>query len=96
VAPSTTAGIITAIATLTTAFGGIIAAFTLFLPILRKTKEVHKETQEVHQIVNQQHTDMLRYQRQLIRALESHGIAIPDDQSEPLPADSQPRRPGGV
>jgi hypothetical protein len=35
----------------------------------------------VHKIVNQQRTDMLRYQRALIVALKAHGVEVPDDQS---------------
>lgn len=73
-APSTLAGIITAVGVTVTAFGGLIATIGVFLPILRNVKETHK-------IVNQQHTDIMRFQRALISELRKHGIAIPVDQS---------------
>lgn len=76
-APSTLAGVITAIGVVITALGGLVAAFTVFLPILRNVKETHK-------IVNQDRTDMLKFQRTLIRTLVAHGIAVPEDQSLPL------------
>jgi hypothetical protein len=71
---STVVGIITACATLATALGGTIGAFTLLLPLLRQTREVHK-------IVNQQQTDLRHYQRALVAALERAGIEVPVDQS---------------
>jgi hypothetical protein len=71
---STLAGIITAVSTLFLAVGGVITALTVLIPILRQTKATHK-------IVNQQRTDMLRFQRALIRALTDAGIAVPVDQS---------------
>lgn len=71
---SSLAGIITAFASVLIAVGGIITAFSVLIPILRQTRAVHK-------IVNQQRTDMLRYQQALIRALAAHGIAVPLDQS---------------
>jgi len=51
------------------------------VPILRKTREVHNEVAEVHHIVNQQRTDMQRYQRALVVSLQKHGIEVPEDQS---------------
>jgi hypothetical protein len=71
---STLAGVITAVSTLFLAIGGVITAFTVLIPILRQTKSTHK-------IVNQQRTDMLRFQRALIRALTDAGIEVPIDQS---------------
>jgi hypothetical protein len=71
---SSWAGVITAIATVLTAAGGLVAAIRLLIPILHQTKEVHK-------IVNQQRTDMMRYQRALEHALKHAGIALPIDQS---------------
>jgi hypothetical protein len=83
VPPSTLASVITAIAVCITAIGGVIAALTLFIPILRNTKNLRSEVQEVHTIVNQQRTDAQNYQRALIRALNVAGVAVPDDQSLP-------------
>jgi hypothetical protein len=62
----TIAGMITALATMVTAFGGIYLG---------------RRVQSVHKIVNQQRTDMLNYQRALIAALKNHGVDVPDDQS---------------
>jgi hypothetical protein len=62
----TVAGIVTALATMVTAIGGIYLG---------------RRVQEVHKIVNQQRTDMLQYQKALIAALSAAGIAIPADQS---------------
>lgn len=73
-ADSTLAGIITATATVLIALGGLVSALTLFIPILRNIKQVHT-------IVNQQRTDMLKYQRTLKKLLEAHGIEVPEDQS---------------
>lgn len=73
-AESTIAGVITASATVLIALGGLVSALTLFIPILRNVRQVHT-------IVNQQRTDMLKYQRTLTRLLEAHGIEVPEDQS---------------
>lgn len=83
-APSTLAGIITATASVLTALSLVLGALTLLIPILRSTRETKKAVAEVHTIVNQQRTDMQRYQRTLILALEAHGIEVPMDQSVPL------------
>lgn len=71
---SSWAGIITAVATLMTALGGLLLAFKTVIPLYRTAQSTHK-------IVNQQRTDMLRYQRALIKTLQNAGIDIPDDQS---------------
>lgn len=63
----TIAGMITAVATMVTAIGGIYLG---------------RRVQEVHKIVNQQRTDMLQYQKALMAALSAAGIAIPADQSQ--------------
>lgn len=88
--PPTWAGIITAAATLvlavTALLGGITALVKVFLPIKRGTEENKAAIAEVHTIVNQQRTDMQRYQRALILTLESKGIEVPIDQSiDPVP-----------
>lgn len=86
--PSTAAGIITAIATLLTAIGVLITAVAVLVPILRTVRIVHT-------IVNQQHTDMQRYQVALIEALRVAGIVVPIDQSLPVPGhdDAKPGQP---
>jgi hypothetical protein len=68
------AGDISAIAAVVTAVGGIIVVLTVFLPMLRTTREVKH-------IVNQQQTDLKNYQRALIEALKNAGIEVPADQS---------------
>lgn len=73
-APVSITGIITAFATAITALGGLVAALVILIPLLR-------ETRKVHTIVNQQRTDMLRYQRALLATLRAHGIEPPADQS---------------
>ena len=64
----TLAGVVTAVATLLTATGGLLLAVKVIMP--------------THKIVNQQRTDMLRFQTVLIRTLIAHGIAVPEDQSK--------------
>lgn len=63
--------IVTAVAALITAVGGFILAMKVLVP--------------THKLVNQQRTDMLRFQGALIKTLELHGIAIPEDQSKLSP-----------
>jgi len=63
----TVAGLVTAVATMVTAVGGIYLG---------------RRVQEVHKIVNQQRTDMQQYQKALIGALVAAGIPIPEDQSK--------------
>jgi hypothetical protein len=76
--PSTLAGLVTSVATVLTALATILGA----LPLLIKT---WRQSKEIHTIVNQQRTDQRNYQAVLIRALENHGIDVPDDQSVELP-----------
>jgi len=63
----TVAGLVTAVASLATAIGGLLLAIKVIMP--------------THKIVNQQRTDMLRFQTVLINTLTLHGIDIPEDQS---------------
>ncbi len=79
---SSVAGVITAFATLLTAVGGLIVALKVIIPQRRETASIHK-------IVNQQRTDMLRFQRALIETLQAHGIKVPVDQSAPLPGEDR-------
>jgi hypothetical protein len=82
---SSIAGIITAVATVLTAAGGLFLALAVFLPTMRKTREIAEASRaaidEVHVIVNQQRTDAQRYQRALIAALNRAGVEVPADQS---------------
>jgi hypothetical protein len=79
---------ITAIATLVTAVGGVILAFTVLLPLLRRTKSLETVTaavaakvDEVHVISNSNHEAMLRREEVLISALQFAGIAIPPNEA---------------
>jgi hypothetical protein len=75
---TTIVGIITAVATMATAVGGLLLAWSNF--------RTRRAVDQVHKIVNQQHTDLVRYQRALVKALEAAHIDVPDDQSiEPAP-----------
>jgi hypothetical protein len=78
---SSVAGVITAVATIITALGGFVLAIGVLLPILRETREQKKQINQVHTIVNQQRTDMMRYQRTLVHTLKNAGIEVPLDQS---------------
>jgi UPF0716 family protein affecting phage T7 exclusion len=78
---STAAGVITAIATVVIAVGGLLSALTLLIPILRQTRALKTQVTQVHTIVNQQRTDMERYQRALVTALQNANVDVPDDQS---------------
>jgi hypothetical protein len=64
----TISGLITAVATMVTAIGGLLLALKVIMP--------------THKLVNQQRTDMLRFQTVLINKLAEHGIDIPEDQSK--------------
>lgn len=75
---SSVAGVITAVATVLTAAGGLFLALAVFLPALRKTQ---RDVEKVHVIVNQQRTDAKRYQERLIEALHSAGVPVPTDSS---------------
>lgn len=80
---STTAGIITAIAAAITAFGGLVLAVTVLIPMLKTVNTTHR-------IVNQQRTDMQRYIAAQNQLLKKHGIEPPIDQSLPIPPDEVP------
>jgi hypothetical protein len=88
-----------AISTLFIAVAGVIAALTLFLPVLRSSRSnakkldaVEIKVDGVHTIVNQRYTDILNFNRALVRALEGAGIEVPVDQSVPEP--TPPLSPG--
>jgi histidyl-tRNA synthetase len=94
-APSTGAGVITAIATVITAVGGLVLAVGVLIPILRQTRSLDKKVDTVHTIVNQQRTDAQRYNIALAELLRKNGIEVPIDQSLPVTtqADAQPGQP---
>jgi len=80
---STLAGIITASASVFTALALLVTAIGVLIPNLRETRKAVKATEEVHIMVNQQRTDILRYQAALVSALQKAGIDVPADQSIP-------------
>lgn len=71
---SSVVGVVTALATLITA----VTALAAVLPTLFKLR---RDVKAVHTIVNQQRTDMQRYERALIAALKAAGVEVPVDQS---------------
>lgn len=104
---STAAGIITACGTVLTAIALVITAIGGYI----RSKKVEKKVDSVeckvedasgkidgvHVIVNQQRTDLQRYQRALIATLKSHGIDPPADQSvesvDTTPHDQEEQKP---
>jgi len=64
------AAIISALAALVTAVGGVLIAYRVLIPIVRKTDEVHA-------LVNSNREDMLRREEVLIAALQHAGVKIP-------------------
>lgn len=82
---STTAGVVTASATVLTALGGLVLAVSVLIPILRNSRKTLVQVADVHTIVNQQRTDLLSYQQLLIRALSAAGVTVPEDASVQSP-----------
>lgn len=81
-------GVVTALATLVTAFSVLVGALPALLKLRREVlaqradvNHARSEVQEVHKIVNQQRTDMVRYERALVAALKRAGVEVPVDQS---------------
>lgn len=72
------AGVVTAFSSVLTAIALVITAFAGYV----KAKQLGGKVDSVHKIVNQQHTDLLRYQKALVKALNVAGVEVPDDQSE--------------
>lgn len=68
--------ILGAVATLVTA---ISAAVVLILK--RDVKQANESLGEVHALVNQNRTDMLQYQNDLIAVLQQNKIIVPRDRS---------------
>jgi len=77
VTPSSLAGIVTACGTLFTAVALIITAWAGLI----RSRKVEGKVDAVHVIVNQQRTDMQRYERALVAALKAAGVEVPVDQS---------------
>lgn len=84
IADSTAAGIITSVATVLTALGGLVLALSVLVPILRNSRKTIEKLDAVHVIVNQQRTDAKRYQLALVAALDRAGVDVPVDQSLPV------------
>lgn len=78
---TTIVGIITAVATLLTAGTALIAVLPALFKLKAEVKAARSDVQSVHKIVNQQRTDMQRYERALVAALKQAGVDIPVDQS---------------
>jgi hypothetical protein len=70
-------GIISAVAAVFTAVALVITAIAGLMGVRRAGRKIDA----VHTIVNQQHTDLVNYQRALVRALEAQGVPVPVDQS---------------
>lgn len=88
---SVTAQILTATATLFIAAAtllGVIPAVIASLVAARRTRESVADVKAVvdgtHTLVNQAHTDLLRYQATLVAAMKLGGLEIPIDQSLPV------------
>lgn len=86
---SSTASIVTAISTIVIGIGGILGTILGLIPYL---KNLRKNVGEVHTMVNQQRTDLVRYQAVLVQALEIGGVKVPVDQSQPIlaPVETKP------
>ncbi len=87
---STLAGSISAVAAVFTAIALVITAVAGLI----RSRKVEAKVDAVHTIVNQQHTDLVNYQRALVRALEAQGVPVPIDQSvQEDQTDQRPQRP---
>ena len=78
---TTLVSIITATATFITAVTALFAVLPAVLKLRAEVKAGRKEVGDVHKIVNQQRTDMMRYERALVLALKRAGVEVPVDQS---------------
>jgi hypothetical protein len=101
--PSTSAGIVTSIATVITALGGLVLAVGVLIPILRTsnktleaTHDVAEKVQVVHTLVNQQKTDgerfriaLVQHSKALEKLLAAQGIPFPE-----IPVDQSLPVPG--
>jgi hypothetical protein len=76
---TTWTGLITSLATVITACGGLVIAIGVLVPILRNSRRTITKIDEVHTIVNSQRTDMQRYEQLLVETLTKHAITVPPD-----------------
>jgi hypothetical protein len=83
---STTAGIITAIASATSAVTVMIVTVAALPVFNRRTKATLQHVNEVRTLVNGHHTEDMQYQSDLIERLDRHGIAVPPNQAIPPPS----------
>lgn len=84
--------IIAALATVFTAVGGLVLAFSVLLPTLRASKDAVVKVAEVHTLVNSAHDALLQYQSQLVGALRDNDVAVPTDETH-RPAEAHPSGP---
>lgn len=68
--------ILGAVATLVTSI-----ATAIVLVLKRDVRQANESLGEVHALVNQNRTDMLRYQNDLIMVLQHNNIVVPRDRS---------------
>ena len=59
----------------------ITAAATLITALAGAAVLIIAEVRKVHKIVNQQRTDMLKYQDHLVKTMRAAGLHVPDDES---------------
>lgn len=68
--------ILGAVATLITAISTAIV-----LVLRANVRQVQENVADVHKLVNQNRTDMLAYQQDLVEALQAGGLIVPRDRS---------------
>lgn len=74
---SSTAGVITATASLFIAVAGVIAALTTFIPMLRSQRRTEQKVDQVHELVNGQNTALVARNDSLTSALVDAGVPVP-------------------
>ena len=79
------AAIVTAITSGIIALGGLVTAFGVLLPLLRRVKHTEKVAVTTHELVNAKYTDLLRWNALLTQALLDNGKPIPPDLSGSTP-----------
>jgi hypothetical protein len=68
--------ILGAVATLVTS-----VATAVVMIMRREVKQIQAGVQDVHTLVNQNRSDMLAYQNDLVQVLVEHGLMVPRDKS---------------
>lgn len=71
----------TSVVALVTAAATLVTAITALVALLPTLLKLRKDVAGVHLLVNQRYTDILRYQRALVIALEEANVKVPTDQS---------------